>query len=146
MTDTWQESILAFGADLQKGFNTVAPWISPIYGGFIGLSGGYGQTFGTIVQNIETGKTPIQTLAKDVGDAWESTLHWGFEVQQGGKWFIEGAAQSLQGLSEFAKTAGGFIEALTGGKGFLGQIGALLPVAVIGLIALMLFTGRKPKV
>lgn len=133
-TDFW-EPVWAFGADLQRGFNTVAPYISPLYGGIIGLTGGYGETFGEIAENINTGETPAHELAKNVSDAWESTLHWGYETQKNVQWVVGGFAEAAQGVHEFLETGGSFIDRLTGGQGLLGQIGAIAPIAVIGLIA-----------
>ena len=126
----WYEPILAFGADLQRQFNTVAPIISPLYGGINYLTGGSGQTFGDWAKNIETGNNPAEQIRKGTVDAWNATIKWGEDTQKNIQWLAGGAAG-------FLDTAGKFTNALIGGQGILGQLGAMLPVVVIGLLAFM---------
>lgn len=115
----FQESALSFGADIQR-FIT-GGWTF----GQVGLAASYAVPNAV---NIAVDQTIVKPFVEPV-------LHWGYEAQQNIKWVIGGIAEAAQGASEFLKTGGRFVDALTGQSGILGQIGALAPILLIGLIA-----------
>lgn len=77
----------------------------------------------------------LTTATKPVVDAYQATIKWGEDTQRNIMWLAGGAAG-------FLDTAGEFANALAGNRGLLGSIGTILPIAVVGLLVVMMVMRR----
>ena len=129
----WYDPILAFGADIQKaitGGKTFAentdlskgylPWT---YTGSGSAAVAIAETGGNIQKTTADISQGFADAGKTLTDFSSNLQDFSYNLQKG--------------ASDFFKTGGQYIGALTGQSGILGQIGAIAPLLIIGLILLV---------